>query len=59
MAGTFVVVSGLAYFVFMAAWLNVLLFVGYLWSVQVMLGVTALFIGCPAASCCLVFGIKE
>ncbi len=44
-AGTFVVVSGLAYFAFMAAWLNVLLFVGYLRAVQVALGCVALVVG--------------
>jgi hypothetical protein len=44
-AGTFVVVSGLAYFAFMAAWLNVFLFVGYLRWVQVSLALLALFVG--------------
>jgi glutaredoxin len=44
-AGTFVVVSGLAYFAFMAAWLNVLLFVGYLRWVQVLLALLAIFVG--------------
>lgn len=44
-AGTFVVVSGLAYFAFMAAWLNVFLFVGYLRWVQVLLALLALFVG--------------
>ncbi|MHB1036603.1 MAG: glutaredoxin family protein [Pirellulales bacterium] len=44
-AGTFVVISGLAYFAFMAAWLNVFLFVGLLRPVQVTLAVLALAIG--------------
>ena len=44
-AGTFVVVSGLAYFAFMAAWLNVFLFVGYLRWVQVLLALLSLFVG--------------
>jgi glutaredoxin len=44
-AGTFVVVSGLAYFAFMAAWLNVLLFVGYLRWVQIGLAILAIFVG--------------
>jgi glutaredoxin len=44
-AGTFVVVSGLAYFAFMAAWLNVLLFVGYLRWVQILLAMLAIFVG--------------
>jgi glutaredoxin len=44
-AGTFVIVSGLAYFAFMAAWLNVLLFVGYLRWVQILLALLAIFVG--------------
>jgi hypothetical protein len=44
-AGTFVVVSGVAYFVFMAAWLNVLLFVGLLRWVQILLAMLAIFVG--------------
>jgi len=44
-AGTFVVVSGLAYFAFMAAWLNLFLLVGIARPVQIFLGLLALFIG--------------
>jgi cytochrome c biogenesis protein CcdA/glutaredoxin len=44
-AGTFVLVSGLAYFVFMAAWLNVFLLIGWSRAVQVVIGVIALVIG--------------
>lgn len=44
-AGTFVLVSGLAYFAFMAAWLNVFLLVGYTRWLQIALGLLALFIG--------------
>ena len=44
-AGTFVVVSGLAYFVFMAAWFNVFQLIGLLRPVQVGLGVVAIIIG--------------
>jgi hypothetical protein len=44
-AGTFVVVSGAAYFAFMAAWLNVFEWIGCLRPVQVALGLTALAIG--------------
>lgn len=44
-AGTFVVVSGAAYFAFMAAWLNVLLLVGFLRWVQILLAVLALVVG--------------
>jgi glutaredoxin len=44
-AGTFVLVSGLAYFAFMAAWLNVFLLVGYTRWLEIALGLFALFIG--------------
>ncbi len=44
-AGTFVIVSGLAYFAFMAAWLNVFLWVGLTRTVQVVLGLVAIGIG--------------
>lgn len=44
-AGTFVLVSGAAYFAFMAAWLNVFEWIGYLRPVQVALGLVAVTIG--------------
>jgi hypothetical protein len=44
-AGSFVLVSGLAYYAFMAAWLNVFTLVGLSRVVQIVLGVTALVIG--------------
>jgi glutaredoxin len=44
-AGTFVVVSGAVYFAFMAAWLNVFLFIGLSRTVQVALGALALTVG--------------
>ncbi len=44
-AGTFVVVSGLAYFAFMAAWLNVFMLIGYLRPIQISLAVMAIAIG--------------
>jgi hypothetical protein len=44
-AGTFVVISGIAYFAFMAAWLNVFMMVGLIRWIQVMLGLLALFVG--------------
>lgn len=44
-AGTFVLISGLAYFAFMAAWLNVFLLIGYLRWVQLLLGVFATLVG--------------
>ena len=45
LAGTFVFVSGLVYFAFMAAWLNVFLLIGLSRAVQIGLGGIALFVG--------------
>jgi glutaredoxin len=44
-AGTFVVVSGLAYFTFMAAWLNLFLLIGIARPLQIALGLLAIVIG--------------
>jgi len=44
-AGTFVLVSGIAYFTFMAAWLNIMLLVGFLRWVQILLALLALCVG--------------
>lgn len=44
-AGTFVLVSGLIYFAFMVAWLNVFLLIGLSRAVQIALGGLALFVG--------------
>lgn len=44
-AGTFVAVSGLFYFAFMAAWLNVFLLLGFSRAVQIALGSIALLVG--------------
>lgn len=44
-AGTFVLMSGLVYFAFMAAWLNIFLIIGFSRSIQVVLGSLALLIG--------------
>jgi hypothetical protein len=44
-AGTFVLVSGAAYFAFMAAWLNVFEWIGMLRPVQITLGLVAVVIG--------------
>jgi glutaredoxin len=44
-AGTFVLVSGLLYFAFMAAWLNVFLAIGLSRAAQIALGGIAFFIG--------------
>jgi glutaredoxin len=43
--GIFVVISGAAYYAFMAAWLNVFLLIGLSRAVQIVLGVVALVIG--------------
>ncbi len=44
-AGTFVAISGLVYFAFMAAWLNLFLLIGLSRTVQVILGGAASLIG--------------
>ncbi|MCA8996841.1 MAG: hypothetical protein KDA80_07645 [Planctomycetaceae bacterium] len=44
-AGTFVFISGAAYFAFMAAWLNVFLFVGLFRPIQITLGLLAIAMG--------------
>jgi hypothetical protein len=45
LAATFVLASGAVYFAFMAAWLNLLLWVGFSRPLQIALGVIALAIG--------------
>lgn len=44
-AGTFVLISGLVYFAFMAAWLNALALLGQERPIQIVLGTLALLIG--------------
>ncbi len=44
-AGTFVTVSGVVYFMFMAAWLSLFMFVGLLRPVQIGLALLAIFVG--------------
>lgn len=44
-AGTFVLISGLSYFAFMTAWINVFQWVGFLRPVQIGLGTIAIVIG--------------
>ncbi len=44
-AGTFVAVSGIAYFAFMAAWLNLFMLIGIARPAQIILGVMAMLIG--------------
>ena len=42
---TFIVISALVYFIFMAAWLNIILFIGYLTWVKIAIGLLALIAG--------------
>jgi len=44
-AGIFVLISGIAYYAFMAAWLNVFLLVGLLRPIQIVLGLLATIVG--------------
>jgi hypothetical protein len=44
-AGTFVVVSGVVYFAFMAAWLNLFLLIGFARWIQIILGLIAIVMG--------------
>ena len=44
-AGTFVLVSGLVYFAFMAAWLNLFLLIGFARWLQIAIGILAILIG--------------
>lgn len=55
-AGTFVLVSGAAYFAFMAAWLSVFEWVGMLRPVQLVLGTLAIMIGSVHLKDCLAPG---
>lgn len=55
-AGTFVAVSGLFYFAFMAAWLNVFLIIGWSRAVQITLGSVAFLAGAVNVKDCLAFG---
>ncbi|WJG09164.1 thioredoxin family protein [Aliiglaciecola sp. LCG003] len=44
-AGTFVIVSGVVYFAFMAAWLNLFLIIGISRNIQVVIALVALIVG--------------
>lgn len=44
-AGTFVFISGAVYFAFMAAWLNIFLVIGLSRTIQLVVGMIAIFIG--------------
>lgn len=43
--GTFVLVSGIVYFIFMTAWLNFFLLIGYLRLIQILIGTGAFIFG--------------
>jgi glutaredoxin len=55
-AGIFVLVSGLVYFAFMAAWLNMFLIIGYSRLLQLFLGIIAILIGAIHMKDYLAFG---
>ena len=67
-AGTFVAASGILYFLFMTAWLNAFLFLGYVRVVTILIGLVALgggilsvkeFVETKGALVCKVTGIEE
>jgi len=39
---TFIIASGVVYYIFMAAWLNILLFIGFLFAVRLIIGLVAI-----------------
>jgi len=43
--GTFIVISGLSYFVFLSAWLNLFLFIGFIGIVRAIIGIFGLCFG--------------
>ena len=55
-AGTFIVIEGIAYFAFMAAWLNLFLLVGVSRASEVVIGVIALIAGLINVKDFAVFG---
>jgi len=55
-AGTFVAVSGLVYFAFMAAWLNLFLLIGFARWLQIAIGILALAIGAVHLKDFIAFG---
>jgi glutaredoxin len=54
--GTFVLVSGVVYFAFMAAWLNIFLLIGYVRAVEIALGFLAFAIGAVNVKDFVAFG---
>ena len=45
LVGTFLMASGILYFLFMTAWLNVFLYIGYVHTLTVLIGLVALYMG--------------
>ncbi|MBU1036949.1 hypothetical protein KKF32_02850 [Patescibacteria group bacterium] len=45
LGGTFIIISGLVYFLFMAAWLNLFLFLGFIGIIRLIIGLGALAVG--------------
>jgi len=43
--GTFIIVSGIVYYLFMAAWLNAFLFIGYIRITQIIIGILSIVAG--------------
>jgi glutaredoxin len=54
--GVFVFVSGLVYFLFMAAWLNIFMLIGYPRIAQIILGIVAIIVGLINAKDFFAFG---
>jgi thiol-disulfide isomerase/thioredoxin len=54
--GTFIFVSGLVYFLFISAWLNMFLLVGYLKAIQVAISVLAIIFGLVCVKDFFAFG---
>jgi len=42
LGGTFIIASGVVYYIFMAAWLNILIFLGFLFAVRLIIGLVAI-----------------
>jgi thiol-disulfide isomerase/thioredoxin len=45
LGGAFIIVSGAVYFLFMTAWLNILIFLGFIFWIRIIIGLVALLAG--------------
>lgn len=45
LGGAFIIVSGVVYFLFMTAWLNILIFLGFIFWIRIIIGCVALLAG--------------